>query len=149
MVSFHHSFPSLSFVWFYIVLCFEYHYIWAIGRSPRTDLGLDKVGVEMTKEGYIKVDEFQNTSYVSFLSLLCFVIPQSHSTKSHDHSDLPLSLLHTFYLLTEQNRTPGIYAVGDVTGHVQLTPVAIAAGKFLFFFLPFLSFFLSFFCFVH
>nr|BAA93433.1 glutathione reductase [Physarum polycephalum] len=61
--------------------------IWAIGRSPHTDIGLDKVGVELTKEGYIKVDEFQNTS------------------------------------------TPGIYAIGDVTGHVQLTPVAIAAGR--------------------
>jgi glutathione reductase (NADPH) len=61
--------------------------IWAIGRSPRTDIGLDKVGVELTKEGYIKVDEFQNTS------------------------------------------APGIYAIGDVAGHLQLTPVAIAAGR--------------------
>lgn len=35
----------------------------AIGRKPVTDrLSLDKVGVEMTAEGLIKVDEFENTT---------------------------------------------------------------------------------------
>jgi len=29
----------------------------------------------------------------------------------------------------QQTRVPGIYAVGDVTGQAQLTPVAIAAGR--------------------
>jgi len=63
--------------------------IWAIGRKPITDLGLEIPGVELTKEGHIKVDKFQNTS------------------------------------------VPGIYALGDVCGIKELTPVAIAAGRAL------------------
>lgn len=35
----------------------------AMGRPPSTkDLGLEKAGVETTKSGHVKVDEFQNTS---------------------------------------------------------------------------------------
>jgi glutathione reductase (NADPH) len=29
----------------------------------------------------------------------------------------------------QNTRVPGIYAIGDVTGHTPLTPVAIAAGR--------------------
>lgn len=62
--------------------------IWAIGRVPNTDrIGLEKVDVQLTKEGYIEVDEYQQTSQ------------------------------------------EGIYAVGDIIGKVDLTPVAIAAGR--------------------
>lgn len=61
--------------------------LWAIGREPKTEIGLDKAGVKLGKDGYIQVDDFQNTS------------------------------------------APGVYAVGDVCGHFQLTPVAIAAGR--------------------
>jgi glutathione reductase (NADPH) len=62
--------------------------LWAIGRTPRTaDLGLLAAGVATDANGYIRVDDYQNTS------------------------------------------TPGIYAVGDITGHAELTPVAIAAGR--------------------
>jgi len=62
--------------------------IWAIGRHPVVDiLDLEKAGVQLTKDGHIKVDEFQNTT------------------------------------------TPGIYAIGDVSGEAELTPVAIAAGR--------------------
>ncbi|MFC5975233.1 glutathione-disulfide reductase [Carnobacterium antarcticum] len=62
--------------------------IWAIGREPNTDsLNLAATDVAVNDGGYIKVDEFQNTS------------------------------------------VKGIYAVGDVTGHIELTPVAIAAGR--------------------
>eukprot|EP01126_Amoeba_proteus_P040043 TRINITY_DN424_c0_g1_i1.p1 TRINITY_DN424_c0_g1~~TRINITY_DN424_c0_g1_i1.p1 ORF type:complete len:431 (+),score=90.42 TRINITY_DN424_c0_g1_i1:101-1294(+) len=64
--------------------------IWAIGRGPNTsDLDLDRAGVSMLPEGFIKTDEWQNTT------------------------------------------TKGIYAVGDVCGPVELTPVAIAAGRAL------------------
>lgn len=64
--------------------------IWAIGREPATDkLNLDKAGVEVNQQGYIQVDEFQNTS------------------------------------------TAGIYAVGDNTGRIELTPVAVKAGRLL------------------
>lgn len=37
--------------------------IWAVGREPVTDtIGLDKVGVEVNERGYIKVDEYQQTT---------------------------------------------------------------------------------------
>ncbi|WP_163933941.1 glutathione-disulfide reductase [Paraferrimonas sp. SM1919] len=65
--------------------------IWAIGRHPTTNnLGLDKVGVELDERGYVKVDEYQNTTAAN------------------------------------------IYAVGDIiTGGVELTPVAVKAGRLL------------------
>lgn len=62
--------------------------IMATGRKPNTEkLNLDAAGVELDPSGFIRVDEFQNTS---------------------------------------QDR---IYSVGDVTGNILLTPVAIAAGR--------------------
>lgn len=64
--------------------------IWAIGRAPNSkNLNLEAAGVQAKENGYIIVDEWQNTS------------------------------------------TPGIYALGDVCGNVELTPVAIAAGRAL------------------
>jgi len=62
--------------------------IWAVGRSPNTrDLNLENVGVELSGNGTILVDDYQNTNI------------------------------------------NGIYAIGDVTGKVPLTPVAINAGR--------------------
>ena len=62
--------------------------IWAIGRSPATaSLDCPAAGLEVNADGYLAVDEYQNSS------------------------------------------VPGIYAVGDVTGQGELTPVAIAAGR--------------------
>ncbi|MCA9766277.1 MAG: glutathione-disulfide reductase [Carnobacterium sp.] len=62
--------------------------IWAIGREPNTQhLNLSLTDVKVNDGGYIRVDEFQNTT------------------------------------------AKGIYAVGDVTGRIELTPVAIAAGR--------------------
>jgi len=44
--------------------------LWAIGRAPNTaDLGLDVAGVEVSPRGYIKVDDFQNTSNPNVLSV--------------------------------------------------------------------------------
>lgn len=62
--------------------------IWAIGRTPVTEtLKLENTSVEVDEKGYIKVDDYQNTT------------------------------------------VNGIYAVGDITGRVELTPVAVAAGR--------------------
>lgn len=63
--------------------------VFAIGREPNTLDGklLGSSGVATDKDGYIIVDEYQNTN------------------------------------------VPGIYALGDVCGKVELTPVAIAAGR--------------------
>jgi glutathione reductase (NADPH) len=55
--------------------------LWALGRQPETqDLDPLSVGVQLNDHGYIKVDEFQNTT------------------------------------------VDGIYALGDVTGQMELTP---------------------------
>lgn len=63
------------------------HLIWAIGREPNSDIGLEHAEINLDQKGYIPTDKWQNTS------------------------------------------VPGVYAVGDVTGRIQLTPVAIAAGR--------------------
>lgn len=61
--------------------------LWAIGRTPNSkNLGLEKLGVALDKDGAVVVDEYNRTNL------------------------------------------PGIYAVGDVTNRVQLTPVAIREG---------------------
>ncbi len=63
-------------------------YLWAIGRTPNTGaLGLIEAGVEVDDKGYVKVDDYEDTSV------------------GH------------------------IHALGDVTGRMELTPVAIAAGR--------------------
>ncbi|ESP04485.1 hypothetical protein LOTGIDRAFT_136113 [Lottia gigantea] len=36
--------------------------LWAIGRVPNTDIGLQSVGVELDSKGNVKVDEYQNTT---------------------------------------------------------------------------------------
>jgi len=61
--------------------------LWAVGRHPSIDIGLDLAGVKLNKTGHIEVDPFQQTS------------------------------------------TPNVYALGDVCGNYELTPVAIAAGR--------------------
>eukprot|EP01035_Chromulina_nebulosa_P018963 gene18963-24773_t len=62
--------------------------LFAIGRSPLLQsLGVEDIGLEKNSRGYIKVDEFQQSSL------------------------------------------PGVYAIGDVCGNVELTPTAIAAGR--------------------
>ena len=61
--------------------------LWAIGRTPHsTGLGLEQVGVELGKDGSVKVTDDSRTN------------------------------------------VPSIYAVGDVTNRVQLTPIAIREG---------------------
>ncbi len=62
--------------------------LWAVGRTPNTEgLGLEKIGVELGRNGAILVDE------------------------------------------DNQSSVPSIYAIGDVTDRVQLTPVAIREGQ--------------------
>lgn len=64
--------------------------IWAAGRQPATEnLNLEAAGVELDHRGYIKVDDYQNTS------------------------------------------APGVYAVGDNIGKIELTPVAVKSGRLL------------------
>ncbi|KAK3031674.1 hypothetical protein RJ639_035042 [Escallonia herrerae] len=63
------------------------HVMFATGRKPNIkNLGLETVGVELTKNGAIQVDEYSRTS------------------------------------------VPSIWAVGDVTDRINLTPVALMEG---------------------
>lgn len=63
------------------------HVMFATGRRPNTkNLGLEEVGVKMTKNGAIEVDEYSRTS------------------------------------------VPSIWAIGDVTDRINLTPVALMEG---------------------
>ena len=62
--------------------------MYATGRKPNTKgMGLAEIGVELTRNGAVVVDEWQRSS------------------------------------------VPSIYAVGDVTDRINLTPVAIAEGR--------------------
>lgn len=64
--------------------------IWAIGRSPLTEnLALENTDVELNDRGYIKTDDFENTT------------------------------------------APNVYALGDINGKIELTPVAVKAGRLL------------------
>ncbi|GFY98842.1 glutathione reductase [Actinidia rufa] len=66
------------------------HVMFATGRKPNTkNLGLQEVGIKLTKNGAIEVDEYSRTS------------------------------------------VPSIWAVGDVTDRVNLTPVALMEGMAL------------------
>ncbi|KAK9472276.1 pyridine nucleotide-disulfide oxidoreductase [Dipodascopsis tothii] len=61
--------------------------IWAVGRAPNSEIGLEIPGVALNKQGQVECDEYQNTN------------------------------------------VDGVYALGDVIGWIELTPVAIAAGR--------------------
>ena len=61
--------------------------VWATGRSPVTSFIDPAAGVKLNAQGYVEVDDFQQTSH------------------------------------------PDVFAIGDVTGRMTLTPVAIAAGR--------------------
>jgi len=43
--------------------------LWAVGREPNTDLNLDAANVKLSEEGYIEVDEYQNTTAPNTYSL--------------------------------------------------------------------------------
>uniref|UniRef100_T1JP73 Glutathione reductase n=1 Tax=Strigamia maritima TaxID=126957 RepID=T1JP73_STRMM len=43
--------------------------LWAIGRSPSTDLNLEKTGVNLDANRFIKVDQFQNTNTKNIYAL--------------------------------------------------------------------------------
>ena len=58
-----------------LLVLFDAPKIWAIGRVPNTDIGLDKAGVRVNEQGYIIADEYQNTTYVIDAgAVVCVVI---------------------------------------------------------------------------
>lgn len=64
--------------------------IWAIGRAPANhNIGIEHTDIKLDEQGYIVVDEYQNTT------------------------------------------AQGVYALGDNIGKIDLTPVAVKAGRLL------------------
>ncbi len=44
--------------------------LWAVGRDANmVDMGFDKTGAELTKRGFVQVDEFQNTTVKNVYAL--------------------------------------------------------------------------------
>jgi len=43
--------------------------LWAVGRKPSTDINLSAANVELDQHGYIRVDEYQNTSQSNIFAL--------------------------------------------------------------------------------
>ncbi|ETW16284.1 glutathione reductase [Plasmodium falciparum Vietnam Oak-Knoll (FVO)] len=99
------------------------HVIYCVGRSPDTEnLNLEKLNVE-TNNNYIVVDENQRTSVNNIYAVgdCCMV------KKSKEIEDLNLLKLYNeeTYLNKKENVTE------DIFYNVQLTPVAINAGRLL------------------
>ena len=91
----------------------------ALTPIPLQNLGLEEVGVKMTKNGAIEV-------VLSFSHLLVSFIRQP-SVFSH------IVFCSTCFQVDEYSHTsvPSIWAVGDVTDRVNLTPVALMEGMAL------------------
>ncbi len=82
--------------------------LYAIGRSPNTQtLGLEAAGIAANGAGAIEVDDVS----IAYTPL-----------------SRPLYSVHVRGLQYHKTSNPNVYAVGDVIGKIDLTPVAIAAG---------------------
>ncbi|GAW83023.1 glutathione reductase [Plasmodium gonderi] len=97
--------------------------IYCVGRSPNTeDLNLEKLNIK-TKNDYILVDDNQRTNVKNIYAVgdCCIV------KKNQEIEDLHLLKLYNEepYLNKKENIT------GDIYFNVQLTPVAINAGRLL------------------
>ncbi|EZG43160.1 glutathione-disulfide reductase [Gregarina niphandrodes] len=94
----------------------------AIGREPNTDaLGLDALNVRCDSAGHIQVDDFQN---------VCFGqdnhAKDNHAKDDHAKDDHATNVSDVGPAVGADT---GLYALGDVIGRVELTPMAIAAGR--------------------
>lgn len=88
--------------------------------------------VSKNADGSLKVD-FDNNASLEVDSLI-WAIGRTPANNQLGLDDIAVELDHKGYIKVDkfQNTSvPGIYAVGDNTGQVELTPVAVKAGRLL------------------
>jgi glutathione reductase (NADPH) len=87
--------------------------------------------VEKLADGTLTI-YFENGEAISQIDCLIWAIGREPATDNINIEATGVALDSKGYIVTDkyQNTSvPGIYAVGDNTGRVQLTPVAVAAGR--------------------
>ncbi len=91
------------------------------------------VAIEKNHDGTLQVI-FEKQATLGGFDCIVFAIGRHGNTEALNLAQVGLSAdKHGMISVDEyQNtQTPGIYALGDVTGHMPLTPVAIKAGRLL------------------
>jgi glutathione reductase (NADPH) len=89
------------------------------------------VGLEKDHHGHLTLLYSGGTRLGGFDTVI-WAIGRAPSTQALDLSATGLAADELGFVRTDayqQTRVPGIYAIGDVTGRLALTPVAIAAGR--------------------
>lgn len=100
------------------------------GRKPSTkNIGLETVGVELDKSGAIKVSLFADVSVVPSLVFEVMLMLSKYCKYTFQLSLIDIDLMSRVQV-DEYSRTtvPNIWAVGDVTNRINLTPVALMEG---------------------
>ena len=109
----------------------------ATGRATAiTTLGLDQAGITVDGQGYVQVDGAFLFVFRSRTEAVGIIHPPLRAAR---HAMSKPNRAHTHRPPTQHNTPPrteyqntnvaGVYALGDVCGRVQLTPMAIAAGR--------------------
>jgi len=89
---------------------------------------------EITKDDYDGLMTIQgsNGDVIEGFDVVLYAIGRSPNTKTLDLENAGVNLNSRGYIEVDEfqaTSTPNIFAVGDVTGQAELTPVAIAAGR--------------------
>jgi pyruvate/2-oxoglutarate dehydrogenase complex dihydrolipoamide dehydrogenase (E3) component len=115
----------------------------ATGRGPNSaNLGLENAGVETTEKGYERVMCLlvplpgycalwaPHACYTRSSCQAVQLSPQVHNTKKSTNSKDNLFVECSFIIVDEYSKTSAdnIYAIGDITDRLALTPVALMEG---------------------
>lgn len=87
--------------------------------------------VSQNVQGHLRI-EFENGQFYDDLDAVFWATGRGPNTQGLEYDAIGLACNTRGFILTDKfqnTNIPGIYAVGDVTGQVALTPVAIGAGR--------------------
>lgn len=93
--------------------------------------GITCTAIEKSADGSLTLN-FQNGQQLTEIDALIWAIGRNPNTRDLNLDAAGVSIDKRGYIPTDEfqnTNVPGIYAVGDVTGRAQLTPVAIAAAR--------------------
>lgn len=93
--------------------------------------GVNCTAIDKTADGSLTLN-FQNGQQLTEVDALIWAIGRNPNTRDLNLDAAGVNCDERGYILTDEfqnTNVPGIYAVGDVTGRAQLTPVAIAASR--------------------